>query len=71
MKKQRDADEKKSFDDGNDRRVAMGLPALKKGQSKPTNEDLDFLKKEAGQILVDYIGLDNKLTSTTGTPTVN
>jgi len=60
LKKQRDADEKKSFEDENDRRVAMGLPALKKGQAKPRNEDLDFLKKEAGQILTDYITLDNK-----------
>ena len=65
LKKQRDAEEKKSFDDENDRRVAMGLPALKKGQAKPRNEDLDFLKKEAGQILTDYIMLDNKFTSTT------
>jgi carboxyl-terminal processing protease len=66
LKKQREADDKKSFEDENNRRVAMGLPALKKGQPKPTNEDLDFLKKEAGQILTDYIGLDNKLTSTAG-----
>jgi carboxyl-terminal processing protease len=64
LKVQRDADEKKSFENDNLRRVAMGLPALKKGQSKPRNEDLDFLKREAGQILTDYIGLDNKLTST-------
>jgi len=68
LKKQRDADEKKSFGDENDRRVAMGLPALKKGQPKPTNEDLDFLKKEAGQILTDYISLDNKFTGVLGTP---
>jgi len=60
LKKQRDDDEKKSFDDDNARRVAMGLPALKKGEPKPRNEDLDFLKVEAGQILTDYIGLDNK-----------
>jgi carboxyl-terminal processing protease len=66
LKKQREADDKKSFDNENDRRIAMGLPALKKGQPKPTNEDLDFLKKEAGQILTDYIGLDNKFTSTSG-----
>jgi carboxyl-terminal processing protease len=64
LKKQREADEKKSFDDENDRRVAMGLPALKKGQSKPRNEDLDFLKKETGQILTDYIGLYSKYTGT-------
>jgi len=64
LKIQRDADEKKAFDGENDRRVAMGLPALKKGQSKPTNEDLDFLKKEAGQILTDYINMAPKYTST-------
>ncbi|WP_428327535.1 carboxy terminal-processing peptidase [Mucilaginibacter sp.] len=63
LKAQRDADEKKQFEDNNLRRVAMGLPALKKGQVKPRNEDLDFLKREAGQILTDYITLDNKLTS--------
>jgi carboxyl-terminal processing protease len=71
LRKQRDADEKKSFDDENDRRVAMGLPALKKGQPKPANEDLDFLKRETGQILTDYIELDSKLTSTTGAPAVH
>jgi carboxyl-terminal processing protease len=64
LKQQRDADDKKSFEDENDRRVAMGLPALKKGEAKPRNEDLDFLKKEAGQILTDYISLDAKYTST-------
>ncbi len=68
LKKQRDADEKKSFENDNLRRVAMGLPALKKGESKPRNEDLDFLKREAGQILTDYISLDNKFSSTIGTP---
>lgn len=62
LKKERDTEEKKSFDDENARRVAMGFPILKKGQPKPKNEDLDFLKREAGQILTDYIGLDNKLT---------
>ncbi|MDF2434086.1 MAG: carboxyl-terminal processing protease [Mucilaginibacter sp.] len=64
LKEQRDADEKKSFETENERRVAMGLPALKKGQTKPRNEDLDFLKREAGQILTDYITLDNKYTTT-------
>ncbi len=71
LKAQRDADEKKAFDDENNRRVAMGFPALKKGETRPRNEDLDFLKKEAGQILTDYITLDNKYTSTTGTPLTN
>jgi carboxyl-terminal processing protease len=62
LKKQREIEEKKAFDDENARRIAMGFPILKKGQPKPKNEDLDFLKREAGQILTDYIGLDNKLT---------
>ena len=65
LKEQRDADDKKAFEENNLRRVAMGLPALKKGQTRPRNEDLDFLKREAGQILTDYISLDNKFTSTT------
>ncbi|MDP9081228.1 MAG: carboxy terminal-processing peptidase [Bacteroidota bacterium] len=64
LKEQRDADDKKMLEENNLRRVAMGLPALKKGQTKPRNEDLDFLKREAGQILTDYIGLDNKFTNT-------
>ena len=63
LKKQREEEEKKAFEDDNARRVAMGLPALVKGQPKPRNENLDFLKVEAGQILTDYIGLDDKLTS--------
>jgi carboxyl-terminal processing protease len=62
LKEQRDADEKKAFENENLRRVALGLPALKKGQVKPKNEDLDFLKREAGQVLTDYITLDNKMT---------
>jgi carboxyl-terminal processing protease len=71
LKKQRDADEAKSFDHDNQRRVALGLKPLKKGEPKPRREDLDFLKIEAGQILTDYIGLDNKLTKVTGTPVSN
>jgi carboxyl-terminal processing protease len=63
LKRQRDADEEKAFERGNQRRVALGLAPLKKGQPKPKNEDLDFLQKEAGQILTDYLTLGNKLTS--------
>jgi len=65
LKDQRDADEKKQFDENNQRRVAMGLQPLKKGQTRQRGEDLDFLKREAGQILTDYITLDNKFSSTT------
>ncbi|WP_091149588.1 carboxy terminal-processing peptidase [Mucilaginibacter pineti] len=63
MKKQRDEDEAKAFKHNNERRVALGLPALKKGDKKPKNEDLDFVKREAGQIITDYISLEPKLTS--------
>ncbi|RYU87849.1 tail-specific protease [Mucilaginibacter terrigena] len=63
LKLERDADEQKTFERNNLRRVALGLPALKKGQVKPKNEDMDFLQKEAGQILTDYLTLDNKMTS--------
>jgi carboxyl-terminal processing protease len=63
LKKQRDADEVKALERSNQRRVALGLKPLKKGEAKPKNEDLDFLKREAGQILTDYISLDNKMTS--------
>ena len=62
LKEQRDTEEKKSTEEDNQRRVAMGFAPLKKGEVKPKGEDLDFLKKEAGQILTDYIGLDNKIT---------
>ncbi|MBL4675531.1 MAG: carboxy terminal-processing peptidase [Mucilaginibacter sp.] len=60
LKKQRDGDEQKAFERNNLRRVALGLRPLKKGEAKPKNEDLDFLQKEAGQILTDYITLGNK-----------
>ncbi|TFF40417.1 tail-specific protease [Mucilaginibacter psychrotolerans] len=64
LKLKRDADEKKAFEQNNLRRVALGLPPLKKGDTKPKNEDLDFLKREAGQILTDYLTLDNKVSTT-------
>jgi carboxyl-terminal processing protease len=62
LKKQRDDDEAKSFERDNLRRVALGLKPLAKGETKPKNEDLDFLKIEAGQIMVDYIGMNTKVT---------
>jgi carboxyl-terminal processing protease len=65
LKKQRDDDEAKSLDEENEARIALGLPVLKKGQAKPKNEDLDFIKKEAGLVLTDYILMDNKLTDNT------
>jgi carboxyl-terminal processing protease len=65
LKKQRDIDEAKTTEGENAERVALGLPVLKKGQKKPRNEDLDFLKYAGGQILTDYILMDNKLTKNT------
>ncbi|HTH83073.1 MAG TPA: carboxy terminal-processing peptidase [Mucilaginibacter sp.] len=62
LKKQRDDDEQKSLERDNTLRVAMGFKPLKKGEAKPKNEDLDPLKLEAGQILIDYMNIDNKLT---------
>ncbi|MBS7566603.1 carboxy terminal-processing peptidase [Mucilaginibacter sp. Bleaf8] len=58
LKAQRDADEQKIFERNNLRRAALGLSPLKKGQTRPKNEDLDFLKIEAGQIMTDFINLD-------------
>jgi carboxyl-terminal processing protease len=63
LKKQRDADEAKALDRDNQKRVALGFKPLKKGETKPKNEDLDFLKIEAGQIMTDYINLGSKFTS--------
>ena len=62
LKKQRDDDDQKSFERDNLRRVALGLKPLKKGETKPKNEDLDFIKIEAGQIVTDYINLNSKVT---------
>jgi carboxyl-terminal processing protease len=60
LKKQREADDEKAFLRDNIRREAMGLKPLKKGEIKPKNEDLDFLKIESGQVLTDFINLSNK-----------
>lgn len=64
LKAQRDSDDQKAFERTNLKRIAMGYPALKKGDKKAKTDDLDFLKIEAGQILSDYISLDNKFSST-------
>lgn len=65
LKKERDADEQKTFNRDNDKRIALGLQPLKKGQAKPRNEDLDFIKIEAGQIIADYANINSKVTSVT------
>ena len=63
LKAERDADEQKEFERNNNKRIALGLKPIAKGQSRPKNEDLDFLKIEAGQILTDYINLGSKYSS--------
>lgn len=62
LKQQRDEDEQKTLQRENALRSALGMPPLKPGQIKPKKEDLDALKLEAGQILVDYIGIADKVT---------
>jgi len=68
LKKQRDADEAKTLERDNLRRVALGLKPIAKGETKPKNEDLDFLKFEAGQILTDYININSKITRVNTAP---
>jgi carboxyl-terminal processing protease len=70
LKKQRDTDEQKALDGKNQERLGLGLPPVKKAQAKPKQtQDLDFIKYASGQILTDYILLDNKLPKiTTNTP---
>jgi carboxyl-terminal processing protease len=62
LKTQRAQDEQKTLERDNALRIALGHPTLKKGEVKPKKEDLDALKVEAGQILVDYIGIADKVT---------
>jgi len=59
LKKQRDSSEVKTLQRDNLLRKAMGLPVLKKGEISGKNDDLDFSKKEAGQILTDYVLMNN------------
>jgi carboxyl-terminal processing protease len=62
LKKKRADDDQKTLERDNAVRVGLGLPPLAKGQAKPKKEDLDALKVEAGQILTDYITLENKVS---------
>ncbi len=56
LKKQRDEMEAKNFERENERRVSRGLPALKKGESKPAKEEnYDFIKDESMQIITDFL----------------
>jgi len=68
LKKQRDEDEAKTLARDNSLRVALGYKPLKKGEAKPKKEDLDPLKLEAGQILIDYINVGNNKVTKVNTP---
>jgi carboxyl-terminal processing protease len=68
LKAQREQDEQKTLERTNALRVAMGQPPLKKGDVKPKKEDLDIVKIEAGQILVDYIGVADKVARVNKAP---
>ncbi len=68
LKKQREADEKKTSEREKTRRIATGLPADIKVKTK---KDLDFLKVEAGQILIDYMNLGDKYTRVEKAPLVD
>ncbi|HVV54009.1 MAG TPA: carboxy terminal-processing peptidase, partial [Mucilaginibacter sp.] len=64
MKKEREEEENRNFDRDNAKRVALGFKPIIKGEKAPKDEDLDFLKIEAGQILTDYINMGGKYTNT-------
>ncbi|MBE7178431.1 MAG: carboxy terminal-processing peptidase, partial [Mucilaginibacter polytrichastri] len=57
LKTERDEEEKQQLDRDNARRVARGLKPLKKGETKPRSEDLDFIKDEAARIIADLAGM--------------
>jgi carboxyl-terminal processing protease len=55
-KKQRDEMEAKNLNRENERRVSRGLAPLKKGEIKPVKEEnYDFIRDEAMQIITDFI----------------
>lgn len=54
LKKERDEQEEKSLQRENRRRVAKGLPSLKKGEAK-AKDDIDFIRDESLEIMADYI----------------
>ena len=71
LQKERNDDDRRLFERNNLKRIALGLTPLKKGETASAADkkklgkgdpNMDFLKIEAGQILTDYISLDNKLT---------
>lgn len=62
LKKQREADEKKTAEREKLKNVASGLDLPPKSIKVKAKKDLDFLKVEAGQILIDYMNLGDKYT---------
>ncbi|WP_431294406.1 carboxy terminal-processing peptidase [Pedobacter sp. P26] len=53
--KERKQKESRILAGNNQLRKVMGLPMLKNGQLAPLLEDLDYIKREAGEVLTDYI----------------
>lgn len=54
LKKERDEQEEKTLQRENQRRAAIGLAPLKKGEVK-AKDDIDFIRDESLQIITDYI----------------
>lgn len=57
LKAERDDLEAKNLARTNELRAAKGLPAIKKGDKKPKEEDMDFVRDESLRIMVDFIKL--------------
>jgi carboxyl-terminal processing protease len=55
LKRTRSLNAEKALERDNRLRVAMGFPALSKGQVKAKTDDVDMMRTEAGEILTDYI----------------
>ncbi|WP_460692327.1 carboxy terminal-processing peptidase [Mucilaginibacter puniceus] len=71
LKKQREADEKKSSEREKLKLAASGFDVPPKNVKVKTKKDLDFLKVEAGQILIDYMNLGDKYTRIEKAPLVD
>lgn len=54
LKKERDIQEAKILERENQKRALKGLPPLKKGETK-LKDDVDFIRDEGLQVMVDYI----------------
>lgn len=61
LKKQREDNDNKNLERENERRIARGLEALKKGDPKPKGEkNYDYVLEESCMIVVDFLKLTKK-----------